>query len=73
MSEVMTVGEAIILISVGLLGLWFVLWIYILLPARMARERGRSEVGWVILGLISSPFLAILLLLLLGRSAAGDP
>ena len=53
-------------IILGLLALYIVVWIYILLPARMADKRGRSAVGWVLLSLIFSPILACLLLWLLG-------
>ena len=53
-------------IILGLIALYFVVWIYILLPARMAEKRGRSAFGWVLLSLIFSPILACLLLWLLG-------
>ena len=52
----------------GLLGLLFVLWLFILLPAGMAKSRGRSAFGWVILSILFSPILACLLLLLLGNN-----
>jgi uncharacterized BrkB/YihY/UPF0761 family membrane protein len=44
----------------------FAIWLYILLPADMARKRRRSELGWVLLSLCISPLLACLLLWLLG-------
>ena len=50
----------------GLLGLLFVLWLFILLPAGMAKSRGRSALGWVTL--LFSLILACLLLLMLGKS-----
>ncbi len=53
-------------IILALLALYLIVWIYILLPARMAEKRGRSAVGWVLLSLIFSPILACLLLWLLG-------
>lgn len=57
---------------VGLLlllaALWFVLWLYILLPARMAEARGRSAVVWVLLSLLFSPLFAIFFLWLLGNA-----
>ena len=53
-------------IILGLTALYFVVWIYILLPARMAEKRGRSAFGWVLLSLIFSPILACLLLWLSG-------
>lgn len=58
--------ETIFTIIIGLAALFFVLWIYILLPAEMATKRGRSAFGWVVLSLFFSPILACLLLLLLG-------
>ena len=58
--------ETIFPIIFGLAALFFVLWIYILLPAGMATKRGRSAFGWVVLSLLFSPILACLLLLLLG-------
>lgn len=47
-------------------GVWLVLWLYIFLPAEMARDRGRSALAWVLVSLIASPILAILLLWLVG-------
>lgn len=42
------------------------LWLYILLPARMANDRNRNAVIWVLISLVGSPVLAILLLIALG-------
>lgn len=53
-----------------LLGLWFVIWLCVLLPAGMARRRNRSAFIWVLIGLFGSPILAVLLLLALGNSPA---
>jgi Na+/melibiose symporter-like transporter len=50
----------------GLLALYLVIWLYVLLPAGMANNRGRSAFGWVVLSLLVSPILACLLLWLLG-------
>ena len=50
----------------GLLALFFVLWLYILLPAGMAERRNRSQLIWVLISFFGSPFLACLLLLALG-------
>lgn len=50
--------------------LWFGLWLYVLLPADMARRRNRSAFIWVLISLFGSPILAILLLLALGNSPA---
>ncbi|EEW24045.1 hypothetical protein [Rhodobacter ferrooxidans] len=46
--------------------LYFTLWLFIMLPAGMATDRGRSAFGWVLLSLMLSPILACLLLWLLG-------
>lgn len=62
-------GGIFVLLSL-LFGLWLVLWLYVLLPAGMARRRNRSACIWVLIGLFGSPFLAVLLLLALGNSPA---
>ncbi|PID36672.1 MAG: hypothetical protein CR993_03330 [Rhodobacterales bacterium] len=49
-----------------LLFLVLIFWLYILLPAGMAKRRGRSAVIWVLICLVSSPLLGCLLLLALG-------
>lgn len=46
--------------------LWLILWLYILLPWRMAEKRGRSGCLWVVISVLFSPILAVLLLLALG-------
>ena len=53
-----------------LFALWLVLWFYIFLPAKMASNRGRSALIWVLVSLVFSPLLAIFLLLVLGRAAS---
>lgn len=63
-------GDVLFGLIFCLLALWFVLWFYLFLPAGMARKRGRSEIGWVLISLIFSPSLAIFLLLILGRSCS---
>lgn len=45
-----------------------VLWLYIFLPARMARKRGRNAIGWILLFWIISPLWGIIILLVLGDS-----
>ncbi len=56
------------LVLMGLLfGFWIVLWLYVLLPVGMARNRNRSAFIWVLIGLFGSPILAVLLLLALGK------
>lgn len=44
------------------------LWLYIFLPAKMARKRGRSALGWVLLFWIITPLWGIIILLVLGDS-----
>lgn len=44
------------------------LWLYIFLPAKMARKRGRSTIGWILLFWIISPLWGIIILLVLGDS-----
>lgn len=51
------------------LGLSLFIWLYIFLPARMARKRGRNVAGWIVLFWILSPFWGIILLLILGDSS----
>lgn len=63
--------EGLLSLAVGLLALCFVLWLFILLPADMARKRNRSALIWVLISLFGSPILAILLLVALG-DAPGD-
>lgn len=58
--------EGFFFLIFGLAALYFSLWLFILLPARMAEARGRSAVVWVLLSFIFSPFFAIFLLWLLG-------
>ena len=57
--------EGLFFLIFGLAALYFTLWIFILLPARMAEARGRSAFGWVLLSIFFSPILACLLLRLL--------
>lgn len=58
--------EGFFFLMFGLAALYFTLWLFILLPARMAETRGRSALGWVLISFIFSPFLAIFFLWLLG-------
>ena len=60
--------EGLFFLTFGLAALYFTLWIFILLPARMAEARGRSAFGWVLLSILFSPILACLLLWLLGNN-----
>ena len=58
--------EGILVVVIGLLALFIMLWLYILLPAGMAERRSRSQLIWVLISLFDSPILACLLLLALG-------
>jgi len=58
--------EALFALLLGLAALYFGLWIFILLPADMAKAMGRSAFGWVLVSIFFSPILACLLLWLLG-------
>ena len=58
-------AEEIIGVILGLIS--FVVF-FIIIPARMARKRGRSEVGWVLLGFCISPLWVYILLAILGET-----
>jgi len=58
--------EGLFALIIGLAAVYFTLWLFILLPARMAEARGRSAVVWVLLSFILSPFFAIFFLWLIG-------
>lgn len=60
--------DGLVALIVGLAALYFSLWLFILLPARMAEARGRSSLGWILVSIFFSPFLAIFLLWLLGAA-----
>ncbi len=55
-----------------LLALIFGIWLYIFVPAKMAERRDRSVVGWVLISLIFSPFIAIIALWVLGHPYRPD-
>lgn len=46
----------------------FVIWLYFILPAGMAKTRNRSAIVWILIGIVSTPLLSILLLWALGNS-----
>lgn len=58
--------EGFLAVFFGLAALYFMLWLFILLPARMEEARGRSAFGWILVSIFFSPFLAVFLLWLLG-------
>ena len=57
---------ALIIVSVAILVVMWLFWIHI--PASMARNRGRSALGWVLLAWVLSPLWIIIILLILGDS-----
>ena len=57
---------ALIIVSVAILVILWLFWIHI--PASMARNRGRSALGWVLLAWVLSPLWIIIILLILGDS-----
>lgn len=59
-------GGFLIALMLLILAIWFV----IILPARMARARGRRALVWVAISVIGTPLLAILLLVALGPVTA---
>lgn len=59
--------EPISIIAI-ILALIVILWLYIFLPAKMARKRGRSTIGWILLFWFISPLWGIIVLLVLGDS-----
>lgn len=52
------------------LALYLLVWLYIWLPSDMAKERNREPFAWVLISIVGSPFLAIILLWLLGEAEA---
>ncbi len=56
----------LVVIAAGLVLLYGIVWLVFLLPADMARERGRDPFVWVLISIVGNPLLAILLLAALG-------
>lgn len=54
--------------AITMIAIIIALWLYIFLPAKMARQRGRSTIGWILLFWIISPLWGIIILLMLGDS-----
>ena len=48
------------------LALGFFLWLWVIVPAKMAKKRNREPAIWVILSVIASPLVAIIALLAVG-------
>ena len=57
--------EALAILLIAFLALW----LCIFLPAGMARRRGRSALGWVLLAWITPPIVAIIALRIVGDSS----
>lgn len=51
-----------------LIALLALIWLYILLPYNMAKKRGRSALGWIILFWLITPIWGIIFLLIVGNS-----
>lgn len=63
----MTDNDWIIVIAV-LFSLLFLWYFWVRLPVQMARKRGRSALGWVLLFWFLSPIWGVILLLIAGDS-----
>ena len=59
------VGGLFFIVYLGIV-IWIAYWLYITVPAGMARKRRRDPTAWVLIAILGSPFLAIFLLLVLG-------
>ena len=59
-------ADTIATIAGLIVGLVITAYLWFIIPTRMARKRGRSEVGWVILAWCISPFWVYILLAILG-------
>lgn len=66
-------SEGLFVLVLSGLALWLMLWLFILLPAKMARARKRSALIWVLISLLFSPIVAIFLLLVLGKGLSYNP
>lgn len=61
-------GAEYLLILLGILiPIVLVILLYFVIPARMARKRGRSVAASILLGLVASPLIVILVLLIIGE------
>ena len=62
--------SGVITVIVMLALMYFGVWLYVLLPADMARDRNRDPLIWALISIVGSPLLAILLLIALGDAKA---
>lgn len=61
-------GEDWIIVIAVIFSLLFLWYFWVRLPAQMARKRGRSALGWVLLFWFLSPIWGVFLLLIVGDS-----
>ena len=47
-----------------ILGIWLLYLIYIRVTSKMAKKRGRDQLGWILLSIFVSPILAWIILLI---------
>ncbi len=69
MSSLLKISIAVFLFGLFAIGVWVGLYV---LVAVMAQKRHRSAVLWIILSILSTPILAIILLLVLGTDDSGE-
>lgn len=50
------------------IGILFISFLFIYLPVKMARKRGRSAIGWILICWLITPFWGLILLSILGDS-----
>lgn len=62
----MEISMLILTLIAGVAGVAITVYFWCVLPARMARKRGRSEIGWVLLAWCISPLWVYILLAILG-------
>lgn len=69
MSTFLNISIAVFLFGLFIIGAWIGLYV---LTAVMAQNRNRSAVLWIILSILSTPVLAIILLLVLGKNDSNN-
>ena len=62
-------AETILIVLSYLLAFVFMVWLWVFVPAKMAKNRNRGAVVWVLISFVGSPLLAILLLYALGEAS----
>lgn len=60
-------AEYLLVLLCMLIPIALVILLYFVIPARMARKRGRSVAASILLGLVASPLIVILVLLIIGK------